>query len=357
MQSTTDQFRSAASDLESYATEIEGVRTRLRASVSASSGVGARLRRLNEELRRTKNDTVQMGALAGNVCELYRSTESVLSGQSEAQETSDDGSAADPVAAKDSWFLRLLKNDFDSDGAVISRDVATNGAILGLIPYSGEAGYKFLSYEFKTTGGAEWNLDKNEAEIKKEVKLSGSVLSGEASGDLGLLHGKAEGAFLTGCASGAIGATLYQDGKLNPTLYAKASVEGEVLKGKAEAHFGSDDYNEHVSAEGKVLEAKAGAEGGIGAVSFTDNAGNTQSGYGAYGKVGAEAYVAKGEIKGGYTIAGIKIDVSIGGGIGGASATVGGAVTTTGASGKIGLGVVAGLELGIDIDWSKCTLW
>ena len=78
---------------------------------------------------------------------------------------------------------------------------------------------------------------------------------------------------------------------------------------------------------------------------------------GVEAKVGAEAYLAKGELSGGVSVFGIDIDVGVSGTAGGVGASAEGSVTTGGVSGSIGgsFGLGAGLEL--SIDWSDFVLW
>ena len=157
--------------------------------------------------------------------------------------------------------------------------------------------------------------------------------------------------------SGEGKAQLFKDGKLSPEISAKVSGEVSAVKGKIETKTGTDDYNVHGKAEGELLGAKAEAKGGVGKITYKDKEGNTKTGYGVEGSVGAEAYVAQGKISGGFTIAGIKIGVSVSGKAGGAGISAGGRATTGGVSGEIGAGLGLGAGLKLDVDWTDFVLY
>ena len=141
-------------------------------------------------------------------------------------------------------------------------------------------------------------------------------------------------------ATGDIGFTLFKDGKFSPDIHADVGVEGYVFKTELEGQLGSDEYNIHGGADTQWLGAGAKAKGYAGAegVGF---------------EAGAEAYVAKGEIKGGFTIFGIKIDVS-------GEAMVGWEAKAKGKIGGDGIETEGGFGpfgLSLKIDWSGFKLW
>lgn len=173
------------------------------------------------------------------------------------------------------------------------------------------------------------------------VKASGSasVVQGEASGDYGILHGDIEGSVGTVAAEGTLGASLFKDGKFDPNAEAAIGISGSVLKGKASGRVGNDSYNAHASASGDVLTAKAGAKVKV-------------SKKGVEAKAEAGAYLAQGEVSGGITILGLKIDVGVSGKAGGAGAEAEVKASSTSVGGKIGAGLGLGAGVSINVDWS-----
>ncbi|MDY3888667.1 MAG: hypothetical protein SOZ17_05630, partial [Agathobacter sp.] len=71
--------------------------------------------------------------------------------------------------------------------------------------------------------------------------------------------------------------------------------------------------------------------------------------WGANANVSAEAYLATGSVKGGFSIFGFDIDIAVEGKAGGAGVEAGAKITTDEIRGKIGagLGLGVGLEIGI----------
>lgn len=100
----------------------------------------------------------------------------------------------------------------------------------------------------------------------------------------------------------------------------------------------------HGSADGSVLGAKAEAGAGV-----TVNENGSSS---VKAKAEAEAYVAKGEVSGGFTIFGVDIDLGVEGMVG-VQAEAGGEVSSSGFSFDVGLGPIGGE---VKIDWSDFKL-
>lgn len=169
----------------------------------------------------------------------------------------------------------------------------------------------------KVTQSALWGLDKFEA--------NGTVLGAEAE------------------------AKVY-----NTRLGTGASAEASaaVAKGEIERTFGLDKYHMQSSAEGSVLGAEAEASAGIGA--YVDKDGNSQ--VGLHASAGAEAYVAKGEVKSSFTLFGVEISATMGGQIG---AGVSAKAEVSSNSFKLGgsLAAFLGISAEFEIDWSNFGLW
>ena len=254
-----------------------------------------------------------------------------------------------------SWIAKFLNNELKESGSFLSGDlsgegllwgVSTAGAVSGSILY-GEAGIKSkMNWKWKDKDG---NWDFKSFGLSTEAKATGAVAKGSAEGNFGYLHGKLEGSVLTGAVSGNVKATLWDDGRFNPSLSAGLKGEGSAISGNAEAGIGTDQYGVYGKADGQVLHAEGEAKIGIGYIQ-TDNSGNAQYGIVAEGK--GMASIAQGKVKGGVTIFGIDIDVGIEGYAGAVGGKAGGYITTKGVKGKIGgaLGLGAGLE--VSVDWS-----
>ncbi len=254
-----------------------------------------------------------------------------------------------------SWFAKFINNDLKTSGSVLSGEktgegelwgISTAGTVSGAI-LTGDASIKSrASWKFKDKDG-KW--DFKSFGISTEAKASGAVAKGEVEGNLGYLHGKASGKAITGAVKGEAKFTLYDDGKLNPSLSIGAKAEGSVLQGDAEVGFGTDQYGVYAKADGDLLHAEAEAKAGVGYLG-KDEKGNAT--YGASAEASAMASVAQGKVKGGITIFGIDIDVGVKGYAVAAGVEAGGSITTEGVtanfSGALGLG--AGLD--VSVDWS-----
>ena len=253
-----------------------------------------------------------------------------------------------------SWAAAFLNNDLKTSGSYLYGEksgegeflgASTSGTITGSFLY-GEAGVK-NKFWWKDEDG---NFDFKSFGLKSEAKATGALAKGTAEGNWGYLHGKAEGAALTAAVSGEAKATLWDDGKFNPSLFIGAKAEGSVLQGNVETGFGTDQYGVYVKADGDVLHAEAEAKAGVGYIG-TDKNGNAR--YGAEAKASAMASIAQGRVKGGFTIFGIDIDIGVKGYAGAVGAEAGASVSSDGfkvnASGAFGGG--GGLD--ISVDWSS----
>ena len=221
-------------------------------------------------------------------------------------------------------------------------------------------------------GRPEGSVSYKDWESKNEV-LSGAFLTAEGEADLEKWHAYAQGsaAILTGAikkegkyAAGSAEASLFkvegetsigvsgsysekdEEGDVS-TIGAKISGSATVLSGEAEGHLGLEDMNVHGEAEGALLGAGAEAEGGI--------TYGTNGEFTAKAGAEAEAYLAKGEVKGGFTIFGIDIEV-------GAEGMIGVQAEAEVEAGLDGFGFDLGLgPIGVDIaiDWSDfdLTFW
>ncbi len=261
-----------------------------------------------------------------------------LLGESGGGSSSGGGNAwgyNDSSDGKSSWSFGGGKTEYQ--GTVLGEDVGYEASYnVGHVTTEGKLGFEYDpedgDYKFGASG-----------------KAGFSVVDGSVSGNIGDLSGTLEGKVGNIEAEGAIGATLI--GGFAPGLYAEVKGKANVLEGSASIQKGTDQFNGHVKAEGSLLGAEAEATAQIGAIEGED--GSVQ--FGAKVKAGAEAYLAEGEISGGFTLFGIKVDLGLEGKAGGAGAKAGVEISTGCLEGEIGagLGIGAGLKLKIDFTGFK----
>lgn len=263
----------------------------------------------------------------------------------------------DSEVPTDSTFKQILKDDWKIEGAVLSGSATASGEFLG-VNTSGTAEGELIGGSISTKSKAKWDFKDKDAGFEKSITAEGHLAKGSLEGNYGILGGKVEGTVGTVSATGSIGASLYKDGKFSPALEAELKAKAAVAEGEAEISVGNDEFNGHVNASGTVLGAEAELGGGAGMITYKDETtGKTKTELGVQGKAGAEAYLAEGQISGGFTLFGIEIDVGVSGKAGGAGVSAEGRVTTGGVSGEIGAGLGLGLGLEISIDWSDFSLW
>ena len=223
---------------------------------------------------------------------------------------------------------------------------STAGSVRGDLLY-GEAGIKSkMGWKFKDKDG---NWDFKSFGLSTEAKATGALARGEVQGNWGYLHGKAEGKAITGAVSGEVKATLWDDGKFNPSLFIGGKAEASVLQGSADVGFGTDQFGIYAKASGDVLHAEAEAKAGIGYIG-TDKNGKAQ--YGVSAEASAMASIAQGKASAGFSLFGIDIGIGVKGYAGAAGVEAGGSISTSGVKGSFSgaLGLGAGLE--ISVDWS-----
>lgn len=133
-------------------------------------------------------------------------------------------------------------------------------------------------------------------------------------------------------------------GKFDPFVGATIGAGAVVASGEVEGKWGNDDFNINGKAKAEVSGAEAKADVGIGKLE--------NGGHGVKGEFKAEAYLARGEVKGGFEIFGLKIDATVGGkagalGIGGGFEVVNNRVET-----KASVSALFGVDLKIGVDAS-----
>lgn len=309
-------------------------------------------RRTDEQVTAWKNAVVGIISRLG-----YAGIGAISYGGSENSKQAANKIVLDEKESTDSAFKKILKDDWKLEGAVFSGNSKKIGSIFGF-DSSGSVEGDAIGGSIKTKSKAKWNIKNRDAGIEKSIEAEGHIAKGKAKGNIGLLGGEVSGTVGVVGATGKIGATLLKDGKFSPTLDAKLKAEATAVKGDAEAKFGTNEHNAYIKGSGTLLGAEAEASGSVGKIVYKDKTtGVTKTEIGAKGKVGAEAYLAQGEVSGGFTLFGVKINAGVTGKVGGAGVTAEGKVTTGGISGKIGAGLGLGGDIEIGIDWSNFSLW
>lgn len=198
---------------------------------------------------------------------------------------------------------------------------------------------KLFGYEYnKPSGFADWDFEKGRVGAGIEAGIEGYVAKGEVRSQIGLLSSTAQVTALTAGVQGEAKAVLFDKGKFDPKLKVGVNAEATALKGSVEKQFGTDDFNIHSGAEGKVGTAKAEATAFIG-----------KEGVGAKAEAGAAVF--KGEVKSGFSLFGINVDFSVEG----EALSVGAKAEFGVKEGEIKLGgklsFLAGLGLNLKISW------
>lgn len=250
-------------------------------------------------------------------------------------------------------ILSYKTEEGKSSGSVLNAGVTVKGKANGLDSSLG-VDAALLSYKTDVKGSAKFDLEKNDVSASYTASASGSIAKVSGKTSLGDLSTETKLSVGNASVSGSVGGSLLKDGKFMPSLTASAGAKASAAKGEIETKYGNDTNNVHLGAEGTLFGAEAKATAGVGFIKVADKAtGKEKTSFGIQGKASAEAYAAKGEVKGGINLLGMKIDVSVEGKAGGAGVEAGGSISTGGVSGKVGLGLALGASVEVSIDWTE----
>lgn len=359
---SSDQLSNPKNTIDSVRRTINTIKSRIPDSILSRNAIRNEFDSINGSFGNIENKIASIKSFSVGSINLYREVEignqrrasvclSCLgvryTGNSAAfHETSNNDSKEHKIAGK------FINNELEISGSALSGElsgetdlfgITTAGTVCGSLLY-GEAGIKNkMSWTYEDDDG------NREFGISCEAEAAGALAKGKAEGNIGWLHGSAEGSVITGAISGEAEAILWKDGKFNPSIYVGAKAEGSVLQGKAEAGFGSDQYGIYGKADGDLLHAEAEAKAGAGYIG-TDKNGNAQ--YGVSAKASAIASAAQGKVKGGITVFGIDIDVGIKGYAGAVGVEAGGSISTSGVHANVSGAFALGIGLDISVDWS-----
>jgi hypothetical protein len=327
LKSNVSTLESSATSLKQKANAIENIKNCL--SCGEYEGVKAALDTCIQDLGKESDIAKKLATVLGNACDLYVTTENRIAGNKGSASGGNgtgDNSGGQSGDSPRGWY-------FDSDGPNVDGN-------------------------FYLDTPAKWKKKDGKVDFKSlkiGVGAKGSAYLASIGGGLDTEYFDASAGMKMFYATGGVGTglTLFNDGRFAPGAFAEANIKGSVLHGDAKTQLGVDEYNLHANAKGDLWVAYAGASGGLGMINIKDDDGNvTGQKFGVQGEVKAGGYVAQGEVSGGFTIMGIKVNGSIGGGVGGAEFKAGGSITTGGVSGKAGIGALLGVDIGFSIDWS-----
>lgn len=322
IESDKNTIDSIASGLAFSNASADLIRKRLRSVSTGLDGVGKKMRSMKRTL--------------GDISSTYSKTERRIVDQTvlpgvKVHSSVNNKETHDNVSVKDGKI---------STSKGFSMSKAAGGATAASVYGSASAEGKILSAELEN----QTNRYKNEHEIGANASRKGSLSVAEGKASLNSKYAAASvaGSFVAIKGSGAAKASVgYKDGNLYGELSAKSEVKASVAHGEAQAKLGTDYLDMHGKAEGTVLGAEASAD--IGVVVHENGTAEVKA------KAKLQAYLAKGEVSGGYNIFGFKVDVKLDGMIG-VQAKAGGSYSTSSAELELGLGPVGGK---VALDWSE----
>ena len=300
------------------------------------AGVISKLRTYSRDLDRLSGRIADIGTGGVEIAALYENADNCIAG---IEKSSVDSSNGHGMAGSAFGGGGEAGGRGDDGWSLMSANVSASSGIV-----SASLSLKFLEADAEAGLKSEWDIDEGEVWAGASAKAGVTLLQLKGENSIGLLHSETEINVGRAEAEGKLGASLMKDGRFDPSIDAKVKAEAVGLEGKAEVSLGNDEYDVHASADGKVGYASAEAEFKAGTDGITVSA-------------GAEAYAAKGELKGGFTLFGIKVDASIEGKAGGAGVGASADVGQTSAEGYIGAGLLLGAGVKIKIDWKNFKLF
>lgn len=361
-----DSERNWAAELAEIADDIRSVKNNLRWKVAAEAGIKSRLAKASDRAEDCRKGMQQMNSALTNALYRYESSEKKILYYSDGKILLKDiGDMASKIAETVKPFVipgimgiapglarELLKETVGRWGI---EDTGSD-------TYEDDGKYK-VEYDASLEKGTfehTWGISKTtasgnlvggyaEAEFENHWNTQLGTLTGALGGSAGLgvylAHGELEnrigtdalhldtniGATLGGAdVSAEAGIKVGVDGGCEAK--AELGAEAYVAKGDVSYKLGSDQVYAYADAEGALVGADASAGAGVKV---------TPEGVEASAKLEAEAYLAKGEIKGGYNLFGIDIGVSAEGMVG-VQAEAGASVSAKGFEIDLGLGPIGG---------------
>ncbi|WP_349943946.1 hypothetical protein ABFV83_11390 [Lacrimispora sp. BS-2] len=367
-------------DLSSAADELSRVKQTLRFKVQARNQIDQKLNNLLEESREHLNSVIAMKSGLEKAVTFYKIAEKSILDHANGKSASpgikpgislgftpggDSGGGSNSGGGWDNSYAGWISSLTGSHVAS-----ASGGFTASVLNGSGTLGGDFPGKDYSVTGngsvlGAEgkagykmnWDIPKKgekagDIGVTANAGLDLYAAKGEVEAKYGSFSAKAEASLLNAGVAISGGLMVSQNGKFDPCLELKAKASASVAKGSVSTQQGNDVFNTHQSAEGTLLGAEASAGVQAGRIANEDGS----SVYGVKAEAGAEAYLARGEVKSGFTMFGIKVDAAVGGKAGAVGAKASAAATTDGVQVKAGLSVLLGIDADVKIDWSGAKL-
>lgn len=368
MRTQENHLQTVISRLEKVEAELGNINSKIAQYLSSQAyqNIRRKISQASGRMEQNKRAVQSLKEVLHSSRDLYQNTENNVESyfrKSSGVNWSQTGGLTEWTNVIDIWNAQISRsektwsgfskfwNDFWKKGeakdALYQAAFGVSGSIFGK-EFTSKITGKILDASLKRGLEATWDIGKGEAKIAYQVKgeVKGADLKVETK--YGIFGSETEIGILTGAVSGEAYCALLQDGEFAPGVGLKGKIGGSVLSGKQKFTVGSDDVNAHITAKGDVLTGEM--EGSIQAGKIKTEDGSYVIGAEAKGEMGA--YLAKGEVKGGFDIFGIEIDASLKGKLGfGVDATAG--VTSNSATVGIGAAILGGGGFEIKVDWSK----
>lgn len=332
-------------DLSVAADELSQVKQTLRFKVQARNQIDQKLNNLLEESREHLNSIIAMKSGLEKAVTFYKTAEKSILDHTNGKSASPGIKPGIGSLAGGGFTAAVLNGSGTVGGDFLGKNysVTGNGSLLGA---EGKADYK-MNWDILKKG-----KEAGDIGVTAKAGLDLYAAKGEVEAKYDSFSAKAEASLLN--AGGAIsgGLLVYQNGRFDPCLELKAKASASAAKGSVSMQKGNDVFNTHQSAEGILLGAEASAGVQAGRISNEDGS----SAYGVKAEAGAEAYLARGEVKSGFTIFGIKVDAAVGGKAGAVGAKASAAATTDGVQVKAGISALLGIDVDVKLDWSEAKL-
>lgn len=357
-------------DLSSAADEISQVKQTLRFKVQARNQIDQKLNSLLEESREHLNSEIAMKSGLEKAITIYRTTEKGILDYTNGKSPSPGIKPGISLGVASEGVGNNSGEGRSGNSVVGWISSLTGSHVASVLNGSGTIGGDFLGKDYSLTAkgsvlGAEgkvgyktnWDILKKDEEagdigVTAKAGLDLYAAKGEVEAKYGSFSAKSESSILNAGGSISGGLLVYQNGKFDPCLELKAKASASAAKGSVSIQNGNDVFNTHQCAEGTLLGAEASAGVQAGRISNEDGS----SAYGVKAEAGAEAYLARGEVKSGFTIFGIKVDAAVGGKAGAVGAKASAAATTGGVQVKAGVSALLGIDVDVKIDWSGVKL-
>lgn len=240
---------------------------------------------------------------------------------------------------------RFLEGDLSvADSAVSGK--REFGAVVAGIPvrstlYGELLGVSASAKPYKRGGIEQGDDGKEEKKSSSGFEAEARVhaAQGTVTTEAGILGFSAKLTALSGSVTGALGASLLNEGTFAPSVTAKAGSKASVLSGEVSSKAGIEGFDYHAKTKGSFLTESV--EAGIS--------------YGPEGfeaKLGSESYLATGELSTGFTFLGVSVDATTEAKVGGKGGDAAMSVTPTSLEGELGVGLGLGAGVKVKVDWS-----